>query len=429
MEDLTRRGFLVASGALALGAVAGCAASGTDDAATGSTTSSGASSSLPAAGDAPFDTVVVLMMENRSFDHFLGWLPGANGRQAGLQYLDTNGALHDTWPLGANTQGCDYGDPDHSWQGSATEFNGGTCDGFLQTADPGDTFPIGYYTQDDLPILGTLAGEYTTFDNYFCSFMGPTWPNRMYQWCATTDLTATGLFPGEDNEPSNLQLTIFDRLWDAGLTGSYYFHSEPMSGLFQSDRYDRMTYPATQFYDDAAAGNLANVVFIDPEFGTLPELRGTSNDFHPWGSLPAGENFVRSVHEALAGSPQWDRMVFVLNFDEHGGFYDHVTPPRVRDDTVFPGEGPYPDVQQLGFRVPAIAMGPFAPKQIVSSGPYEHCSILKMIEWRWGLEPMTTRDRYANNLADALDFSQARPAADLPAEHAVVPGACPGRDF
>ena len=170
-------------------------------------------------------------------------------------------------------------------------------------------------------------------------------------------------------------------------------------------------------------------MFIDPEFGTLPELRGTSNDFHPWGSLPAGENFVRSVHEALAASPQWERMVFVLNFDEHGGFFDHVAPPRVRDDTVFPGEGPHPDVQQLGFRVPAIAMGPFAPKQIVSDGPYEHCSILKMIEWRWGLEPMTTRDRYANNLADALDFSQTRAAADLPAEHAIVPGACPGRNF
>jgi phospholipase C len=417
----------VASGAVALGALAGCSGSETGGEAVSSPTTGSGPRPLPAPDEAPFDTVVVLMMENRSFDHFLGWLPGANGRQAGLQYLDTNGAIHSTWSLAPDVQGCDFGDPDHSWQGSATQFNQGACDGFLKTAAPGDTFPIGYYGRDDLPILGTLATEYTTFDNYFCSFMGPTWPNRMYQWCATTDLTASGLFPGEDDEPSNLQLTIFDRLWEAGLTGAYYFHSEPMSGLFRSDRYDEITYPVSQFYDDAAAGKLANVVFVDPEFGTLPELRGTSNDFHPWGSLPAGENFVRTVHEALATSPQWPRMVVVLNFDEHGGFFDHVAPPRVRDDTTFSGDGPFPDVQQLGFRVPAVAMGPFASRRIVSSGPYEHCSILKMIEWRWGLEPMTTRDRYATNLAEALDFSQRRAPAVLPDAHAVVPGACPGR--
>ncbi len=429
MEDLSRRGFLVASGAVVLGAMVGCSSSETDTGSALSATTTPATSLLPAPADAPFDTVVVLMMENRSFDHFLGWLPGANGRQAGLQYVDTDGASQSTWSLAPDTQGCDFADPDHTWQGSATQFDQGACDGFLKTAKAGDTFPIGYYGNDDLPILGTLASEYTTFDNYFSSFMGPTWPNRLYQWCATTDLTATGLFPSAGSEPSNLQLSIFDRLWDAGLTGAYYFHSEPMSGLFHSRRYDRITYPASQFYEDAAAGKLANVVFVDPEFGTLPELRGTSNDFHPWGSLPAGENFVRTVHEALAGSPQWDRMVFVLNFDEHGGFFDHVAPPSVRDDTTFSGDGPFPDVQQLGFRVPAVAMGPFAPKRIVSSGPYEHCSILKMIEWRWGLDPMTTRDRYAANLAEALDFSQTRAAATLPEPHAVVPGACPGRDF
>ena len=81
-------------------------------------------------------------------------------------------------------------------------------------------------------------------------------------------------------------------------------------------------------------------------------------------------------------------MVFVLNFDEHGGFFDHVPPPACQDDTVLkPKTGP--DLKRLGFRVPAIAMGPFAPRRIEKAGPYEHCSILRMIEWRWGLEPMT----------------------------------------
>ena len=107
--------------------------------------------------------------------------------------------------------------------------------------------------------------------------------------------------------------------------------------------------------------------------------------------------------------------MFVVNFDENGGFYDHVTPPKVKDDNVNPNPGPHPDYSRLGFRVPCIAMGPFAPKKIETSGPYEHCSILKMIEWRWGLEPMSARDANAKNLADALDFSTRRAAFELPA--------------
>ena len=126
-------------------------------------------SPLPAPAAAPFDTVVVLMMENRSFDHVLGWLPGANGRQGGLSYLDKDGVAHETWPLGPDFQGCAYEDPDHTWAGIAVQYADGRCDGFLQTAKAGDRFPIGYYREDELPILSALAKGYTTFDNYFCS--------------------------------------------------------------------------------------------------------------------------------------------------------------------------------------------------------------------------------------------------------------------
>ena len=118
-------------------------------------------------------------------------------------------------------------------------------------------------------------------------------------------------------------------------------------------------------------------------------------------------------------------MVFVLNFDEHGGFYDHVVPPTVIDDNVNPNPGPHPDYTRLGFRVPAIALGPFAPKKIESAGPYEHCSILNMIEWRFGLQPMTARDKNAKNLAEALDFSTRREPFELPAFTAPATTACP----
>lgn len=368
-----------------------------------------------AAAEAPFDTVVVLMMENRSFDHMLGWLPGANGRQAGLQYADTTGVLHSTWPLAPDFQGCQYADPDHTWQGIEKQYAKGHCDGFLATATVGDRFPIGYYVEQDLPILSALAKNYTAFDNYFCSMMGPTWENRVYQLTGTTQVDMPDGFPKSDAErPCLIQTAIFDRLRDAGLTAAYYHHGEPMTGLFASKRYDDITYDIEQFWTDAREAKLANIVFVDPDYTDAAEDNGTSNDYHHKGSVLVAEAFVAGVYNALKNSPQWERMVFVLNFDEHGGFFDHVPPPECLDDTPVPVSGPFPNLKRLGFRVPAIAMGPFAQRKIEKSGPYEHCSILRMIEWRWGLEPMTLRDKHAKNLADALNFSSRREAFELP---------------
>jgi phospholipase C len=408
---LTRRDFFtLATGATALGLQGSARAS---------------APVLPHPADAPFDTVVVLMMENRSFDHVLGWMPGANGRQQGLRYTDTSGAVHETWPLAPEWQGCSFSDPDHSWQGSATQFAGGRCDGFLQTAPKGDRFPIGYYRQTDLPILSSLALGYTTFDNYFCSMQGPTWENRLYQLSGTTQVDMPDGFPKTDaDRPCNISTTIFDRVAAAGLRSAYYYHGEQMTGLFKSKKYDSISHPIEQFWTDAPAGKLPNVVFIEPNYTDAAEDNGTSNDYHPKGSVLVAEQFVARVHNTLKDSPQWGRMVFVLNFDEHGGFFDHVAPPACQDDTVQTGPGPHPDLKRLGFRVPAIAMGPFAPRKIEKAGPYEHCSVLRMIEWRWGLEPMRLRDRTAKNLADALDFSSRREAITLPAFSAPDPQVC-----
>src|SRR5262249_14594776 len=153
-----------------------------------------------------------------------------------------------------------------------------------------------------------------------------------------------GFFPEPGQpRPVQLQTAIYDRVRQAGLTAAYYNSGEPMTGLFASQRYDDITYPIDQFYTDAAAGKLANVVFVDPDYTAHAELNGTSNDYHPYGSVQQAEAFVGKVHDALAHSPQWERMVFVLNFDESGGFYDHVAPPAAQDDTVIPGGGPQPD--------------------------------------------------------------------------------------
>jgi len=422
-SNLTRRDFLaLAAGAAMLEPIYGPAAA--------SIPAQGSAAGVTAKAlgnprDAPFNIVVVLMMENRSFDHVLGWLPGANGKQRGLLYTDKTGIAHETWPLAPEWQGCRFSDPDHSWQGTATQYANGRCNGFLQTAPPGDRFPIGYYGQKDLPILSALATGYTTFDNYFCSMQGPTWENRLYQLSGTTQVDMPDGFPQTDaDRPCTISTTIFDRAAAAGLRAAYYYHGEPMTGLFKSKRYDGLSYPIEQFWVDAHHGALANIVFVDPNYTDAAEDDGTSNDYHPKGSVLVAEQFVARVHNTLAQCPQWDRMVFVLNFDEHGGFFDHVPPPACQDDTVQPGPGPHPNLKRLGFRVPAIAMGPFAPSKIESAGPYEHCSILKMIEWRWGLEPMSLRDRHAKNFAEALDFKSRRAPVELPAFTAPLPAVC-----
>lgn len=438
MDALNRRELLTgaaAAGVLGAAALTGCSSDSADTTKATTTTAP----AHPAGKDAPFDHVVVLMMENRSFDHLLGWLPGANGKQEGLTFRDVTGAKQATWEIVDDPQGCNYADPKHYWQDMVKHFNNGRMDNFLATAPVGDRFPISYYRPDQIPCLAALAQNFTTFDNYFCSFMGPTWPNRIYQHCATTDVDLTGVGPGpvdtpefappDIERPSKLELAIWDRLTDAGLSGRYYYHSEPTTGLFQSRRYDDISFTFDTFLADAKAGDLPNVSFVDPDYGLVAELKGTSNDMHPHGSVTVGDAFLGRVYEAVRDSPNWDRTVFVINFDENGGFYDHVPPPQVADDTAerrgLVGKTDVPDYTRLGPRVPAIAISPFAAKQVVSDGPYEHCSILKMIEWRWDLEPMTARDKGAKNLADALDFSTRRDPIDLPDHDRSDPTACP----
>ncbi|MFN8035628.1 MAG: alkaline phosphatase family protein [Acidimicrobiia bacterium] len=427
MRDIDRRAFLGAAAGAAL-VVAGCSSSSSKKAAKTTTSGTTTTAGLGDPSKAPFDHIVVLMMENRSFDQLLGWLPGADGKQAGLTYPDANGQPQKTWAVGTDYQGCKYGDPPHQWQAGEAHLNGGKADGFLKTAK--DLWPIGYYGKDAVPVTGALAQQYTTLDNYFPSLNAGTWPNRLYLHSAATDVDATGIMGGDPVDQvipqSNLQLAIWDRLKDKGVSGKYYYVGEPITAIYKTRRYDDISVKYPEFLADAKAGTLPNVAFVEPDFRTVPELNGTSNDDHPHGDLHVGEGLIQEVYDALTASPQWDKTVFVLTWDEWGGFFDHVVPPKVTDNNVNPNPGPHPDYSQLGFRVPCIVAGPHAPKKIVSGGkPFEHCSITKMIEWRWGLKPMSARDQNARNLAEVLDFSKPRQAAQLPAFTAPTPTPCP----
>jgi phospholipase C len=165
---------------------------------------------LPAPEDSGIEHVVVVMMENRSFDHFLGWLPQADGRQEGLVYLDENGVPHETIRLSPDYQGCDHPDPDHSYEGGRIELNGGACDGWLLAGD-NDEYSIGFYKRNDLRFFARAARDWTTCDRYFSSILAETWPNNIYAFSGQTDRLVNSF------ELCTLP-TIWDRMEEAGMS-------------------------------------------------------------------------------------------------------------------------------------------------------------------------------------------------------------------
>jgi phospholipase C len=400
VSELSRRQFLAgvaaATGTLAFG---GCADSdgigGVNDPEL---------TALPDPAQSGIEHVVVVMMENRSFDHFLGWVPGADGVQSGLEYLDKQGNPQQVFPLAPNYQNCHLEDPDHSYGGGRIQFNDGANDGWLR-ASTDDNFPIGVYTQNDLSFYGGAVPAWTTFDRYFCAILGPTFPNRFYMHAAQTDRLSNSF------DQSDLT-SIWDRLAAKGLSRRSYYSDLPVLAL-AGNRYTDISKPFPEFLADAAAGNLPNVAYVDPRF--IGEAQGISNDDHPLADIRNGQAFLNQVYEAIVSSPNWADTVLFINYDEWGGFYDHVPPPLAplnETDALTGNDG------RLGFRVPCVMISPLARRGFVGHQQYDHTSILSLIEWRWGLDPLSERDATANNIAHALDFTRPK---NLTAPRFAVP--------
>ncbi|HEX9039482.1 MAG TPA: alkaline phosphatase family protein, partial [Trebonia sp.] len=276
--------------------------------------SAAAASALPNPGSSGIDHIVLVMMENRSFDHYLGWLSGADGKQAGLSYTNSVGVSYPTYHL-SDYQGCAHPDPDHSYAGGRVEYDNGACDGWLR-AGQNDTYAIGYYTSKDLAFFAKAAPYWTAFDNYFSATMAPTYPNRLYQHSAQTDRI-------DDSTTIAAMPTIWDLLADAGVSAHYYFSDVPFLALYGT-KYLPISRTWPQFLTDAAAGTLPAVSFLDPRF--QDEDSGTSADDHPHADIRAGQYFLSQVYRAVTTSPQWPRTALVINYDEWGGFFDHVPP-------------------------------------------------------------------------------------------------------
>jgi phospholipase C len=373
-----------------------------------------------AAQPGAIEHLVVLMMENRTYDHLLGarslveGKPG-DGIVAGFSNPDSAGDPVAVWRATPDTL-CVL-DPPHGWGPSHEQFNGGALDGFLrehQARHPGDLAAMQYLVREHVPVTWALADHYASCDRWFASLMGPTWPNRMY-W-------HTGQSNGilANDLPDSIDwATIYDRLNARGVPWRYYFGDLPVLAAVGRLVQDENMRPFTRFLDDAANGDLPPVTYLDPAFGF--------NDDHPPHHPIFGQQLIAAIYTALATSPLWPKTLFVITYDEHGGFFDHVAPPKTADDRAADG------FDQLGFRVPTVVIGPYV-KQGVISTQYDHTSVLKHIETMFGLDPLTARTTAASDLTDCLDlermaagdWAEAAPIPEVVVDESMVGGACAG---
>jgi phospholipase C len=399
------------------------------------------------------DHIVVLMLENRSFDHMLGYLSlpreqggGARSDVDGLTGPDRNvnqfdGRGYPIHHLDRTQFVGETEDPDHSGA-SVDEQLAGDCAGFVanfarissqraskagvSAPDPG--LVMGYYDADDLPVYDHLASEYCVVDRWFSSVPGATWPNRLYSIAGQAAGERDDASPPIYSLPSFVRfLEQFDVSWgwysfDPGtlravdpayrLSGHEHFSYVDSRKLSIGERIVGALTEEGSFLDDVAEGKLPSVSWIDPRFKDLRVLGPDSNDDHPPSDVLAGQDLVLTVYHALSSSPLWRKTLLVIIYDEHGGFYDHVNPPAATDD--------HPDFQRLGVRIPALLASPLVARGSTSTtllGPdfhFDHASVIRTVLARFcdrdgQIPEMTARVAAANHLGHLLTDEDPRP--------------------
>jgi phospholipase C len=355
---------------------------------------------------AEIDTIVVVMMENRSLDHYFGSAAFREGLAInGLTGRETNPRIDGTPVQVFHMTNLQPADPPHGWDACHLQWNLGANDGFVieHELDHPESYAevMGYHIRDQLPIIYALADEYVLFDNWFCSVMGPTWPNRFFLHAASSGGTM-------GNSPTGGLTTIWDLLGDAGVSHSNYYSDLPWAwGAFTNPLLP-YTNSIDEFFAAAEAGTLPSFSIIDPNFGILPGGSG-GNDDHPSHDITLGQVFLASVYTALAQSPQWSRCLLIITYDEHGGFYDHVSPPTTTDER--------PEFEQLGFRVPSLAVGPFVRRGCIDGTQLEHVSVIATAMRRFGLPALNDRVTVTSDVSSAINpayFDDPRPPAPIP---------------
>jgi phospholipase C len=343
-----------------------------------------ASSMTPEQLLAHVETIVVLCMENRSFDHYLGSLRLLEGRTDidGLLGTESNSTAANVAVPVHLLEDFTPADPPHGWDASHAQWNNGANDGFVREhAGSSEADVMGYHVRSQLPVTYALADAGVVCNRWFASCLGPTWPNRFYLHGATS----RGM---QSNLPVLGFTSIFQRLAAANVDATNYFSDvawatggyAKLTGLAQIER----------FFEDAAAGNLPPFSIIDPAFAG-----GGANDDHPDHDIRLGQALIGSVVAALGQSPQWSRSLLVITYDEHGGFYDHVPPPETIDNDS--------EFRRLGFRVPSIVIGPTVRRGCAIEDVLEHSSVVATATRRFGLEPLNARAAAAGDLSPCID--------------------------
>jgi phospholipase C len=351
----------------------------------------------------PIKHVIVLMKENRSFDHYFGQLSkngqaDAEALPSTFTNLDPTGAT--VTPAHAATTCIQY-DPHHQWADMHAQSNGGKQDGFVKnaaahndpkTGAPPNTdghFALSYYDNSDLPFYYWLGSTFALADHYFPSVLSGTWSNRAYLVAGTSNgLKDTAVDPPLDGPP-----LIFDKLEEAHVTWQIYSDNTffPLEGsVTWGSRKVQDDVPT--FFSMLAAGTLPSVVFVDAV------INGT--DEHPWADVQTGEAWTRDLLDKVVKSPIWSSTVLFWVYDEAGGFFDHVAPPT-NACLASPDQAEF---HELGMRVPFVAISPYAKRHFVSHKVHQHTSILRFIEMLHDVPALTARDANSDALLDMFDF-------------------------
>jgi phospholipase C len=415
--------------------------------------------------------IVVLMEENRSYDHLMGWNNKSKTHLTGTEFNYINCTNHSAGKLFASPDApyLNDCDPNHGYPATtykifgpeaakANNLTDPTMEGFVEWEHGVDgwTAPadracnvMDGFAPDRLPVWTSLVDEFVAFDRFFCSVPGPTWPNRLF-FLGATSLGLTETIPWYKDQVGQLfpMRTIFDQISDTEMgEWKYYFHDTPWELFVESLAHspERM-FDMDTFYRDAEEGTLPHFSFINPRAGVNMTTGHGSNDMHPDHDVALAETLYKRVYEAVRASPQWNETLLIVTFDEHGGFWDSVTPPQPVPPPGNYEHGSYPDnftFNRGGIRIPTVLISPWLPKGVMQSDPpaaqmpdptsrYELTSIMatvrKLLPFMNETGPLTARDAWAatfEHLFDVLDeprtdcpmhLPDAPPAAALPAD-------------
>ena len=367
----------------------------------------------------PITHIVVVMKENRSFDHLLGNLstsgqPDADAIPSTFTNPDKAGAP--VAPFHLETT-CVNMDPGHQWNEMHRQVNGGAMNGFVvngaDTTGGDGHFVMGNYTADDLPFYYWLANTYAINDHHFASARSGTWPDRNFLLLGTADgikCTYCGL-------PNPATRTIFDALDDAGVSWGVYTDSDPFDGTLGWSAPHAGLYGFSDFQTALRAGTLPSVSFVDSVAWVQDE--------HPTADVQVGEAWTRLVYQAVTSSPLWPGRARIWTYDEAGGFSDHLPPPN--DACIArPGNPADTPFFELGVRVPLVVVSPYAKAHHASHVVQEHTAITRFIEAVFGLPALTARDANSDALLDMFAFDGEPGLLHPPAAPAAGVGGCHG---